>query len=397
VPVKRDAFEPATIRVQAAIAVPVAPAAAGTTAAAAANPAAANPAAANAPVAAAATGMADTAAAAPIIQFWDAIVKWATEIAAGAAMKENIPPYCCSAIDAAFSGDERTRERERLIMINWLYEHIISTEAYSQEMKSQYLAGLSDTLLEFVWDESLKIQDQRSLVSLNGDTTLKVAREQLLKRGEQTAFRYIDPSTGVMRYICGDKECFQAVVMGFERDDPMRNMKADQTTTGQTYGFIVPKAKEGRLVFKTNDSPVAPGKAPEKGKECTIVSTISYHITDLKALGEILVAEGFPKFILTEEVLDEKARRQKEKMEAKAAGRTAPERTKTDIKVCGSREPNAKGTRSFENSTRACALKNIVLRWLDRMNQQRGAGRLRYFYRPIASIKTGHRGTVSKA
>ena len=373
VPVKRDAYQPATIHVEA-------------------------PAAAAAPAAEGEAAEGEAAAPADgIVQFWNAIQQWATEIAAGGAIKENIPPYCCSAIDTAFSGDERTRERERLIMINWLYDHIVSTEEYTPEAKRQYLAGLSDTLLEFVWDESFRVQDQQKLVAMRGDTTLKVAREQVLQRGEQSAFRWVDPMTGVIRYMCGDKECYDAVVKGFERDDPMRSLKADQTTTGRSYGFIVPKAKEGRLVFKTNDAPVAPGKAPEKGKECTIVSTISYHITDLKGMGEVLMGEGFPKFILTEEVLDEKARRQKEKVEAKTAGRAAPERAKLDVKVCGSREPNAKGTRSFENSTRACALKNIMLRWLDSMNQRRGAGRLRYFYRPIAAVKSGHRGTVVKA
>lgn len=357
VPVKRDSFEPTKIHVEAA-------------------PAASFDA---------------------LAEFWKAIQQWATEIAAGAAIKENIPPYCCGAIDAAFSGDERTRERERLIMINWFYDHILSTEGYSSEQKTQYLSVLSDVLLDFVWDESFKMEEQRKLAAAGGDTTMKAAREQLLKRGEQTAFRWVDPMSGIVRYMCGDKECFPAVVQGFERDDPMRGLKADQTTTGRSYGFIVPKAKEGRLVFKTNDSAAAPGKPPEKGKECTIVSTISYHITDLKALGEIFVAEGLPKFILTEDVLDEKARRVKERADAKAAGRAAPERPKVEVKVCGSREPNAKGTRSFENSTRACALKDIMLRWLDNMNQRRGAGRLRYFYRPIAALKSGHRGAVAKA
>jgi hypothetical protein len=376
VPVKRDAFEPTSIRLQAAAAAPAPAAAAadGTTEA-------------PAPAAAQATES--------IVQFWKAIIQWATEIAAGAAMKENIPPYCCTAIQAAFSGDERIRERERLIMINWLYEHIVTTAEYSEEQKREYLFSLSNILLEFVWDETLKVTEQQALVTVEEETTRKVAREQLLKRGEQTVFRWVDATTGVIRYMCGDKECFAAVTQGLERDDPMRQMKADQTTTGRNYGFIVPKAKEGRLVFKTNDVPVAPGKSPEKGRECTIVSAISYHITELKAMGEMLAREGFPKFILTEEVLDEKTRRLKERADAKAAGRATQARA--DIKVCGSSEPNARSTRSFENSTRACALKNIILRWLDDMNQRRGAGRLRYFYRPIASIKTGHRGAVAKA
>jgi hypothetical protein len=334
----------------------------------------------------------------PLRQYWSAIKEWAGAIAAGTALRTNLPPACCEGIDVRFAGDERTRERERLIMINWLYEHIVSSDTYTEEQKRGYLRGLSDALLEFVWDESLRPMEQKLLLETGDETDQLVGQEQYVKKGTLSAFRFVDPLTGVIRYICGDKECFASVVREFETDlaDPVRQVKVDRTVTGRTYGFMVPKGKEGRLVFKMSDAPPEAGKVPDKGRECTIVSTISYHITDLKAMAEILEAEGYPKFILTEEVLDEKARRRKEKEEAKAAGRKAPERpAKAEEKVCGSPEATAKSTRSFENSTRACALKDIILRWLDGMS--RGKKGRRYFYRPIAAAKTKHKGTVGKA
>jgi hypothetical protein len=386
VPVKRDSFVP--LKIQTERVEPGAPAAV-------AVAATAGPAAAAVEAAPAATDA--------LRQFWAAIKQWAVELAAGSAIQENIPPACCEGIDARFSGDERTRERERLIMVNWMYEHIVSSETYTEEQKRSYLRGLSDALLEFVWDESMQPMEQKALLESGDETALSVGREQTMKRGATTVFRYVDAVTGVMRYICGEKECFESVARDFDRDpaDPLNKLKADRTTTGRTYGFMVPKAKEGRLVFKTNDSPSEPGKPPEKGKECTIVSTISYHITDLKAIALLLEYEGYPKLILTEDVLDEKARRRKEKEEAKLAGRKLPP-VVVEHKVCGSREPNAKGTRSFENSTRACALKDIVLRWLDAMIRNKGdpaggGGGRRYFYRPIAAAKTKHVGTVAKA
>jgi hypothetical protein len=76
--------------------------------------------------------------------------------------------------------------------------------------------------------------------------------------------------------------------------------------------------------------------------------------------------------LLVDEVLEEKARR-------KAEGRKA-------------RDPR----RTFENSIRACALKEIVLRWLDIVERGKGAAGRRFFYRPVAALKTGHKGTVSK-
>jgi hypothetical protein len=401
VPVKRDSFLPMKIETER-----------GEAAAAAAEGVA--KAAIRAAVGVGAEAAAEAAEAAPaaavsdsLLQFWAAIKQWALEIAAGSAIRENIPPACCEAIDARFSGDERTRERERLIMVNWLYDHIVSSEEYTEENKRSYLRGLSDTLLEFVWDESFRPLEQRALLEQGGDDTDRlVGREQTMKKGSTTVFRFVDAITGVTRYMCGEKECFESVAREFERDsaDPLNALKADRTTTGRTYGFMVPKAKEGRLVFKTSDAPPEVGKLPEKGKECTIVSTISYHITDLKAMAEVLRDEGYPKFILTEDVLDEKARRRREKEEAKIAGRKGVTAV-VEKKVCGSREPNAKSTRSFENSTRACALKDIILRWLDAMIRNKGpaaaaaggvAGR-RYFYRPIAAAKTKHKGTVTKA
>ena len=102
----------------------------------------------------------------------------------------------------------------------------------------------------------------------------------------------------------------------------------------------------------------------------------------LKAISEMLVAEGFPRFILTEEILDEKARKKREKALAKAAG------TKITIE-------SRRAGRTFENAVRACALKDIILRWMDIMKST-DASRKRYFLRPVAALKSGHKGAVQK-
>ena len=94
----------------------------------------------------------------------------------------------------------------------------------------------------------------------------------------------------------------------------------------------------------------------------------------------MLVAEGYPRFILTEDILDEKARKRKEKQDAKAAGKAVA--------------LGEKSGRTFENAVKACALKDIILRWMSIMQAQK-KGRT-YFYRPVASLKTGHKGTVAK-
>ena len=370
VPIKRDMYNPTSIK--------VAPAAA-------AAPAPGVPAApgAEAPAAEAAAPAAQPGAM-NLTQYWKVISEWGNAIREGTSPVEDIPANVKDAIAARYLGEEKEREKSWLIMISWLYEHIQATAEYTAEQKQTFRIALAKTLIEFIWDESLRANEQHFLVSSKNPSAVEAAGEQIVRLGGREAFRIIDPITGKLRYFCGDKGCSVAMTQEFEGnpDDPINTIKANTDTTGQIYGFVVPKAKERRLVFKTSSAPPAPGGVVEKGGECAIVSTISYHIKMLKEISELLVAEGYPRFILVDEILDEKARKKREKEEAKAAGR----------KVVTAAKP----ARTFENAVRACALKNIMLRWMTIMQEAKGAGAKRYFYRPIAAAKSGHKGAVSK-
>jgi hypothetical protein len=367
VPVKRDSFDPTAIRVKAAVA---------------AAPAADAPAAA-APDAAAADAADAPAAPMNEIPYWAQITTWADQIKNGTSIKNAIPGELIGAISKRYNKDESDREISWLSMISWLYDHIQSTETYSAENKTSYSKALSETLIEFIWDESLKPLEQVELVNSGNETARLAAKEQIVQKGGTEAFRFVDPVTGTMRYMCGAASCSDAIIRVFESDpeDPLRGLQANTTTTGRIYGFIVPKAKERRLVFKTSSAPPPPGGKPEKGGECAIISTISYHIQMLKDISNIMNEEGYPRFILTDEIFDEKARKKREKQDAKAVG--------------GARKDVDGSSRTFENAVRACALKNIMLRWLT--NMQLPKGKKRYFYRPIAAMKSGHKGVVGKA
>lgn len=387
IPVRRDMYEPVEV--------------AGAAAAVAAGPAGAAgaaPAAGEAAAAAAAVPAAGPPDGTALEQYWGAITQWAAAIQEETARMDDLPAEVKAAIDARYEGDERTRESERLIMINWLYEHI-ATEDYAADRKAEYLKGLATALLEFIWDESLRPNEQQILLQ-NGEDLLvqRLAKEQLVQSGTRRAFRYVDILTGKLKYICDGAVCSEAIRRVFDTDaaDPLNRLQANTGTAGRMYGFIVPKGKEGRLVFKTSDAPPPPGGKVEKGKECAIDSTIAHHIKMLKEIADMIVGLGYPRFILTEEILDEKARRVAEKKTAKASGKKSAAGG-----VTAARNP----LRSFENAIRACALKNVILRWLDGMEETRarraGAGGAaatarRYFFRPIASAKVGHKGTVTK-
>jgi len=382
VPVKRDAFDPAAISLQAKPEIPVA-------AAAAAAPEAA--------------GVQEEEAAAPaeaaksqpvhgtIEEYWRAISRWVAAIStgskvvssAGKPVINDIPGDVLTSIAARYVGDEQKREEAWLIMISWLYEHIHISEEYRPEQKIQYFRGLAETLLQFIWDESLRPNEQLQLILAKDEYAIRAAGEQLVTKEGTTAFRFVDSITGVLKYMCGMTPCVEAVRKEFESNpaDTLRGLVVTTETTGSLYGFNVPKAKERRLIFKTS-SPPAPGGKLDKGGECAIISAISFHITMLKQISDLLVAEGFPRFILTESILDEKARKKAEKAAAKAAGTKVTTETRNPA-------------RTFENAVRACALKDIILRWMDIMKANTEPRR-RYFYRPVAAHKSGHKGAVQK-
>jgi hypothetical protein len=361
VPVKRDSYEPAAIKLK-----PTAEASGAT------------------PVITDEAPKEGTLAA-----YWSAIKAWAVSIGTPAEEQDlrDIPVAVQKAIAERYVGDAQFRENDQLIMVNWLHEHIQTNAA--PEQKSGYLTALGEALLGMVWDESIKPNEQLEFLASKDAISVACGKEQIAKKGEREALRVVDVMTGGIKYTCDGAACAEAVARIFETnaDDPLNSLKADNTTAAAIYGFIVPKGKEGRLVFKTNERPVPPGTKPEKGGECSIVSTIAFHIRMLKDIAGLMEAEGYPKFILTEEYLDEKAR----KKSAKTAGQKAaaePVRTGEYSLMKGGKPFK---TRSFENAVRACALKDIILRWIDIMQRRKGGKR--FFYRPIAALKSGHKGS----
>lgn len=329
---------------------------------------------------------AEVAPAAPI-HFWTAITKWAGEIENNTAESDDMPEYLRESIATRYTGDDAIfRENDQLIMINWLYSYIKNMPAteVSDENRMSYLKALARALLEMMWDENIRPNEQEQLFWGNDAKAKEVAKtEQVVKHSETSAFRIMDISTGTIKYKCGNgKACSEAVARIFDTDEtnPVNTLQANINTTGRIYGFNVPKIKEGRMIFKTNERSVQPGQKPEKGSECSIVSTIAFHIRMLKEIAEILQAEKYPTFILVEKYLD---------MGKKGTAVDEAAKRRTGTYAMKGKKPFK--TRSFENAIRACALKNIMLRWIDIM-QSGAPGGKRYFYRPIGAFKSAHKG-----
>jgi hypothetical protein len=340
-----------------------------------------------------------------LASYWRAIKEWAIAIASAKADLADVPFAVQKAISERYVGDAQSRENDQLIVVNWLFEHIKTSTVYTKEKKEEYLVALSSSLLEMVWDESIRPNEQLELLLAKDSLATISAGEQIVTKGDRSAIRIIDITTDTLKYFCGKEPCLDTVSRIFETnpDDPLNKLQANIETAGGIYGFIVPKGKEGRLVFKTNERPVQPGTKPEKGGECSIVSTIAFHVRMLKDISDLMAAEGYPRLILTEEYLDERVRIKAAKKaakeaaeEAKKAGRKYEPGPAEPAEPVRTGEFARKGkqpfkTRQFENAIRACALKDIILRWIDYLQRKKGGKR--FFFRPVAALKTGHKGS----
>jgi len=342
--------------------------------------------------------VAEAAAAEPVVAagdaYWKACVEWAKQIR-DATSPLDIPPEIVTVLNNRYVGEAYKREFNILSMISWMYENIRnSPDIGSDENRTQYRSVLADIFLEIIWDESLKPSEQITIFSnpaLKSEDLGRVVAEQKITQGAQEIFRYVDPITGLIEYRCGAEKCSQAVVKIVDADkaDPLNLLQANRDTTAAVYGFVLPKVKEGKFILKTSDRSVNKGAVPEKGKECENVSTIDGHKVQLRQIRDMIMARGYPPFLLSDAVLNEKEGRAKEtdkggKKKKEDDGLSAMEREQKKM-----REKLFKDIRKFQNVIKACALKNIILRMVDKMESKKGG--LRYFYRPIAAIKTRHK------
>ena len=371
--------------------------------------------------AAAASAATEASAAAPAVQqketkvnteypFWNECVKWAITIKDGSS-DADIPPDVLKILFKRYVGDEYKREFNYFVMISWMIESI---KALADS--ALYLKYLGELFLELVWDECFSSEEQKNILKQpRTEELVSVTSEQIIQRGSKEIFRYVNNSSGAIEYMCGEERCSEVIVRALKSDesDPMNKLQANRDTAGGVYGFLIPKVKDNRIVFKTNERPVNPGTPPEKGGECEIVSSIEGHKKSLRVIREMIIRLGYPPFLLVDSVLDEKDSRKPEEKKkkldtamavykdtlavskskglenaeaiatrAKEEFEKSPERIKIETKL-------KIDSRKFQNVIKACALKDIILRLVDKLERDKGGKR--YFYRPISAIKSNHR------
>ena len=273
----------------------------------------------------------------PIGAFWAAMVSWIHELATHSAHLD--PPAQLEQRRMAMAhGDAEIMERY-LYMVEILYWFHISFHASPQ----RDVRAFERALLSYVWDEWISLEEQKELMF----SETQMIQDDLYHMGRLVVHRIFDPATGKLQYLCDAAVCATSIVEEIERDktDVMQAFSVHPRNTGMFYGFVV--SKNGNIIFKTA-SPPDTGKKVERGLECENVSTMTGHVAKLIQLGDVLRSEG-----------------------------------QHDLDLNGNMIRNE---RPIQNSTRACTLLDLVLRYMDAARIQ---GR-RWFFRPVQAFYMGH-------
>lgn len=284
---------------------------------------------------------------------WEEVLEWVEKLRAGEEISSVSVGIITEVSNLKESAGIITGQKERLDIIQRLYNKIRKNE----EMRKVF----ADCVLDYFWDEFITHGTRRELLNIKvADPIIKnVAKDMFWTLEGKTYIRFLNYNNEI-EYICvGDdgntSECSRAVAEVLSKEvgeDPILRRPLNTTTTGYEYGFIIYNPKKMRFVFKKGQPPQPPAPAGAKpkigrGAECIISSATQKEAMLLKRLGETLRQAGKGDFGL---VLD------------------PPESDR------------------MKNAHRICTACNLVLRYMDRAKIQ---GK-RWFYRPLEAKMYGH-------
>ena len=308
-----------------------------------------------------------------LISIWRSIVEWA-ELLSNSDEFVQKPDKLNELIENISLGnkDISIKLYNIIDMIEWFHiSYVLYEKTRDSVSKINDKVYFKQVIIEYFYDEWFTLNEKKYLYSTYFDDIGTINEYSKYMIGNVRMQRFINPDNGELEYICEDgaacKPSYINVVLNNE-DEPIKNITVNMMTTGDLYGFIVPK--NGALVFKTNTPPIVGGKI-SKGQECANVSTSRDHLLKLEQLGEIFKKNGLNNFGLSPDIFD-------------------PNRKilmKGSAKVVG-----ADQRRIITNPTRSCAVMDFVLRFMDKLHIENK----RWFFREVDSYYTQHKGTFSK-
>ena len=313
------------------------------------------------------------------LKMWNECVKWSKDIQTGKSSLD-IPPEIEKIMVQIYKDESVYTPRYIFMtMISWVFEVI---QPLTKD-NNTYNTILGEVLLDIIWDEFMDNEEQRNILndkSQDSEIIKRVSNEQqfVVDLGDKSInlFMQVSLNTGRVEYLCDNNACSSYMKDRIDSDNTIsvNKLKSNIDTTGSIYGYLILKSEKNKwLIFKTNKS----SSKDKKGQECVSNTSSDSQLKDLNAIREMIIGLGYPPFfdkIINKETI-------KTAKPAKDVSLSIP---KDDKK----RQTLHTNRRNFKNATKACALKNIVLRLIDIMESKKGGKR--YFYRPISAVKTGH-------
>ncbi len=285
-------------------------------------------------------------------EYWNSFITWVASLQTlGSKIYTQTPEYTVllSKIRLFLSKFENI-EKE---LVNRLESIVIMSKRATDK------ALYGKCVLEFFWDEWLPRSYQQTLLQNPRfrQEYKHVIQENVLQDTESGLnIRFMNYENGEIEYLCNGQPCSATVTRYYGSSafrDPYR-MEIDVSNTGSPYGFLI--YKSGKIVFKTKSLvPNERGELPDpRGQECANVSNTGHVKEKMKILGQILRDARLSDLEFTPGQIE--------------APTFSP------------------------NQTKMCTLLNLALRYMD---GQSVAG-LRWFFRPIRAILTGHSGRALK-
>lgn len=275
-------------------------------------------------------------------EFWSAITKWVDAILQGRLTRVTIEIERQIELYTPDFKQQRVAYLDKLSMIALVSKRIPA----EHKMRFRYV------ILEYLWDEWLDIKTQYRYCLTPDEDINEIGKENMITSGTYKAYRFVNPETNFLQYLCDDgKPCPSGIIDALSKldRDEYITRTADVETTGDIYGFNVPK--RGVVVFKSHN-PHAKGAKPKGGQECIIVTSKEY-MKKLVTVGEQMVHYGFSS------------------LDFDAAHLSVPG--------------------EISNSVRGCTILNLLLRYMDSLRM----GGKRWFFRPISAYYSNHRGLVT--
>jgi len=213
-------------------------------------------------------------------------------------------------------------------------------------------------LVDYIWDNWFSMEEQIELVATGAPKADDMVRGVQNTVGSTVVNRYFNPEDASIVYMCGSTVCPAPIVSEVQREErDVPDLFIDQEAgykTGDQYGFMTSHNTE--LVFKLDEGIVPGSKVKLRGTQCKNVTNISYQYEKLLDLGRILQRASLPTLELTTDV----------------------------VKM---------GARQIVGAIRACALLELVLRYMDHASVN---GR-KWFFRPVMARLIGYKGQFKRA